>query len=714
MGLVVDQQRLASLPLIHGDPYKIMGLATGLTHTGDQRLDRPFEPTHVIGYAMDGTRGNRSDLLIDGLPSTATANANEVIATYVPPSDLVQEFKVQTATFDSQFGNTEGGVTSMVIKSGTNRLSGSAYYFAEPSSWGANDFFGKARGQAKVESNSNRPGVTIGGPIFRDKTFYMFGYERITDKRPRFDLTGDPWVPTEALRNGDFSAYSPFITIYDPLTRAPSGTAGQFVGQPFANNIIPANRINPIAKMVLEYYSLPKNSGLNGATGPAGNIFDATLAERTKAYNTVTGKVDHKISAHNKMFVRGSWYERNSHYNDYLASAASGTLFQFISYQAVVDDVHVFNPTTVLNVRYGYNRFDRNSDMEKPEAIGFDLTKLGFPAQYNTLIPEIDRRFPRLDFTGGMVPVAYGNDFRPVASHTLAATLNKSAGAHALKGGRGDEDLRRTQPAHRQRPGRPVRLYQHLHPAEQRQRHGLSGPAGLRVVPPRHALHHVDLASPGLRRAVHHVGALRAGRLAGQQQADAEPRPALRGRDRADREPEPQRLRLRFRLHAADPDDRPGELRGAQRSRAQGPRSAVEREGRSAVRGYRRRERALLDAEEHLPAAVRVGLPVDAQDRHPRRRRAVRRLPRRAARRRDPVGLLSNDHRRHHDQRLSGRRSRSSGTTRSSPRRSSSRSATRQASRRSLGRGSPSSTRIRKCRSSFAGRWASSASCRAA
>src|SRR5262245_46668230 len=219
MGLVVDQARLASLPLIHGDPYKIMGMAPGLAHTGDQRLERPFEPTHVIGYAMDGTRGNRSDLLIDGLPSTATANANEVIATYVPPSDLVQEFKVQTATFDAQFGNTEGGVTSMVIKSGTNRLGGSAYYFAEPSSLGANDFFGKARGQAKIESNSNRPGGTLGGPVVRGKTFFMVGYERITDQRPRFDLTGNPWVPTEALRNGDFSAYSQFVTIYDPLTR---------------------------------------------------------------------------------------------------------------------------------------------------------------------------------------------------------------------------------------------------------------------------------------------------------------------------------------------------------------------------------------------------------------------------------------------------------------------------------------------------------------
>ena len=169
--------------------------------------------------------------------------------------------------------------------------------------------------------------------------------------------------------------------------------------------------------------------------GRQATFYDSTLPEKTKAYNTLTGKVDHKISTHNKMFVRGSWYERNSHYNDYLASVASGTLFQFISYQAVVDDVHVFNPTTVLNVRYGYNRFDRNADMEKPEAIGFDLTKLGFPAQYNTMIPELDRRFPRLDFTGGMMSVAYGNDFRPVASHTIAATLNKSAGAHSLKAG---------------------------------------------------------------------------------------------------------------------------------------------------------------------------------------------------------------------------------------------------------------------------------------
>ncbi len=442
MGLTVDQKRLASLPLIHGDPYKIMGLATGLAHSGSQRLDRPFEPTHIIGYAYNGTRSNRSDLLIDGLPSTATAGANEIIATYVPPSDLVQEFRVQTATFDAQFGNTEGGVTSMTIKSGTNRFRGSAYYFGAPSSLGANDFFGRARGQARIESNSNRPGTTLGGPLGipglyngKDRTFFMFGYERITDKRPRFDISGDSWVPTQALRNGDFSAYSQFITIFDPLTRVPAG-AGQFVGQPFPGNIIPADRINPIAKKILQYYSLPKNTGIDGSRGPAGNITDSTLAERTQAYDSVTFRIDQKISEKNRMFVRGSWYERNSNYNDYLASAASGTLFQFISWQGVIDDVHVFNPTTVLNVRYGYNRFDRNSDMLYKEAIGFDLASLGFASQYNSIVPQIIRRFPRLDFDGNnMVDVAYGGDFRPITSNTFAATLNKSMSAHSLKAG---------------------------------------------------------------------------------------------------------------------------------------------------------------------------------------------------------------------------------------------------------------------------------------
>src|SRR5262249_10353117 len=71
LGNTIDRKRVDELPSIHGDPYALIASATGVTYTGSGRLDRPFEPTHIVGYAMTGTRGNRSDLLIDGAPSTA-------------------------------------------------------------------------------------------------------------------------------------------------------------------------------------------------------------------------------------------------------------------------------------------------------------------------------------------------------------------------------------------------------------------------------------------------------------------------------------------------------------------------------------------------------------------------------------------------------------------------------------------------------------------
>lgn len=438
LGQTVDEKRLAELPLVHGDPYTLIGLSPGATYTGSTRLDRPFEPTHIIGYAIDGTRGNRSDLLIDGAPSTATANANEVIATYVPPSDIVQEFKVQTATFDSQFGNTEGGVTSVTIKSGTNSVHGSAYLFKEPGTWAANDFFGNQRGQARPSSFSNRFGGYVSGPVRvpwlyngKDKTFFLFSYEGIRDSRPRFDAGSSVYVPTAALASGDFSAFASNITIYDPLTRVNTGTVASpvYTGQAFAGNKIPAGRISPAAKAILTYLSQPKTSGL------LGNIFDSTLTEKTQPYDNFTFRVDQNISNRNRLFVRGSWYNRNSVYNDYTGTAYSGVNFLFKSRQGVIDDVHTLNATTVLNVRYGYNRFIRGQDQEA-DARGFDLTALGFPASLNSLTSTDIRRFPRFDFPANTVlGNGMSNEFRPVNSNTVSATLNKVLNTHAVKFG---------------------------------------------------------------------------------------------------------------------------------------------------------------------------------------------------------------------------------------------------------------------------------------
>ena len=447
LGQVVDGRRMEDLPLAQGDPYKLIGLSAGVAYTGSARLDRPFEPTHIIGYAVDGTRGNRSDLTIDGAPSTATANANEVIATYVPPSDIVQEFKVQTATFDSQFGNTEGGVTSISIKSGTNSLHGSAYYHAQPSTWAANDFFGNGRGAARPDTKSDRFGGYISGPVVipklydgRNKTFFLFGYEGIRDSRPRFDAAQGSWVPTAAIANGDFSAYLPAsgctanaalsqVCIFDPTTRVATGNT--FTGTPFAGNIIPANRIDPVAKAMMTYFAKPKQAGL------VGNIFDSTLSEVTDPYDNYTFRIDQNFGDKNHFFVRGSYYDRSSLYNRYTDSEYAGVNFEFKSRQAVFDDVHTFNSTTFLNVRYGYNRFIRGSGAQD-DAIGFDLTKLwpgAAGSTYNSLVGEAGRRFPRFDFTGGPLGNGLTNEFRPVDTHSYAVILNKIYNTHSLKFG---------------------------------------------------------------------------------------------------------------------------------------------------------------------------------------------------------------------------------------------------------------------------------------
>jgi hypothetical protein len=222
LGQTIDRKRVDELPSVHGDPYHLINLTPGVAYTGSTRLDRPFEPTHIANFAMSGARGIRSDLLIDGAPSTATANANEVIASYVPTTDATQEFKVQTATYDAQFGNTEGGVTSIVTKGGTNDFHGTAYLWLEPGWMTANDFFGNSSGQGRPFTYSNRPGFSVGGPVIlprfgeggkstysgKNKTFFFFSFEQIADSRPRFDVTSGLWSPTDAMKNGDFSAYT--------------------------------------------------------------------------------------------------------------------------------------------------------------------------------------------------------------------------------------------------------------------------------------------------------------------------------------------------------------------------------------------------------------------------------------------------------------------------------------------------------------------------
>ncbi len=458
LGQVVDAKRIQELPIGHGDPYALIGLASGVSFTRSSRLDRPFEPTHIVGYTMDGTRANRSDLTIDGASSTATANAGEVISSYVPPQDLVQEFKVQTATFDASFGNTEGGVTNLSIKSGTNNFHGSAYYTNFTPGTSANDFFANRAGQPLADFYYHRYGGTVGGPVWipkvyngKNKTFFMYGYEGIREARPRNNGTLN--IPTAKMRSGDFSdflAIGSTYQIYNPFSARTEGSrirrdpfmcdaAGNALA-PLANktqpagiacNKIPTSLINPIAKTFVEKYLPLPTSTATSADG-TGNFQQPGLKERA-VYGTHTIRIDHTFNERHKVYGRTSWYDRVSDYNNYYNNIATGEYFSFISRQGVFDDVYTITPTTVLNLRYSYNRFIRVTN-SNPGNRGFDLASLGFPTNYSSLISKDTVRFPRFAISGYQ-GTAIGGEFRPNDTHNFVGAVNKAMGAHSLKAG---------------------------------------------------------------------------------------------------------------------------------------------------------------------------------------------------------------------------------------------------------------------------------------
>ena len=152
------------------------------------------------------------------------------------------------------------------------------------------------------------------------------------------------------------------------------------------------------------------------------------------------------------MFARDSWYKRDSNYNEYLDSEAAGTLFQFISYQAIIDDVHVFNPTTVLNVRYGWNRFERNSGQQQDASeLRPDHARASPRATTSCSRGRPELPAPRL---------RRHNDGRRRLRRRLPADhlahgrrhAEQVAGRALAEGRRGDAHLPRAQPVHRQRP----------------------------------------------------------------------------------------------------------------------------------------------------------------------------------------------------------------------------------------------------------------------
>src|SRR3982751_1674236 len=280
-GQTISEKTIAMMPLSDGNPFALARLAPGIAYNGDLKFSRPFDNAGTSGIVTGGASGG-NEFSLDGSPNMA--NGRRVA--FVPPAGAVQEFKVETASFDAASGHTGGANVNVTLKSGTNAFTGSAYTYYRSDKLSETDFFLKRSQQPKPKLSYKRPGGTIGGPIAKNRTFFFAAFEWLPDRFPEPVTTT---VPTAKMRTGDFSELlSQGIIVYDPSTAQTVGA--RVVRQPFPGNIIPTDRINPVAAKVLSYYPLLNET-------PSASLQDNFVYEnpRTDTFNSQSIRGDHSL-----------------------------------------------------------------------------------------------------------------------------------------------------------------------------------------------------------------------------------------------------------------------------------------------------------------------------------------------------------------------------------------------------------------------------------
>lgn len=410
LGLVVDNRRIAELPQPFNNEYLLMILSPGVVNGGgNQSRQQPWEPGSTVDVNMAGSGNKTASITLDGANNTSRDTGSGVLVPgFVPPADAVEEFKVQTVSFEGSTGSTMGGTMNVSLKSGTNDLHATGYYSGVPQDWTANTFFNNKNGKPRSPSQIKRWGGSVNGPIFlpklyngRNKTFFMYAYESTRYASPQ-PATAN--VPTAAQRTGDFSdllALGSAYQIYNPFTRR-AIAGGRYQEDPIPGNVIPASLISPIATKLID----PKNYPLPNATPTTadggGNFY--TNASQTVRFTTNTYRFDHNFNPNTRMFLNlhqsdatyrlPPWFGENSIY--------AGDTFGYQMSGFGLDVSHNFGTSLIMDARLSDSRYIRISDASPlPGAKGIDLTAAyGFPAYYNNLFNPAYRRTPNVTIAG--------------------------------------------------------------------------------------------------------------------------------------------------------------------------------------------------------------------------------------------------------------------------------------------------------------------------
>ena len=437
----IDSQQISELPLRSGSLAWTYAMAPGVV-MDSRPYDGPWNIDQASTISIAGSRNYGADYNVDGVSNNSYGGRTA----FVPPADMVQEVRINVANYDAGIGHGAGGSVNVSLKSGTNKyhgtanVSGSGGPMMTRNTFTNRQIFDPTTGpitQEKIAENTPdvrwmRYSATVGGPLLipriydgRNRTFWMAGFQAHIRTRPHALLTT---VPTKAEREGDFSALLPLgeqYKIYDPLTTT-AAPNGRFRRTELPNNIIPANRIDPLARKILGYFPMANAPGTSNGT----NNLSVTPAESQALYQPIV-RVDHNFSERHRLFARYTHSDFTGHFEQY-APPVRGRLRNRPSRGAALDDVLVLSNSVVLDLRYGFTWFQEHQRFDHQ---GWDLRTLGFP---DSLIRQMDPAgitFPEMAIDNMLLLGNDGGFYQTSYSHSLLGILTVIKGNHTLKFG---------------------------------------------------------------------------------------------------------------------------------------------------------------------------------------------------------------------------------------------------------------------------------------
>ncbi|WP_263358855.1 TonB-dependent receptor [Acidicapsa ligni] len=427
----VDGTDIANLPLNTRESYSLLELIPG--YSGSIGNDY-----NAVSYSIDGGDNEYGDILVDGTPAGfPTVNGFQGVGIF-PSVDAIGEFRMMGQNYQAEYGRTLDGVLNVVYKNGTNQFHGSAFEFIRNNAFDANDFFSNLNNSPLPAFHRNQYGGTLGGPIYKDKTFFFVSTELLFQNAFQ-SITAT--VPTDLQRQGDFSqtfgSNNQLIQMYNPFSTRKDPTTGNYVRDPFVGNKITQDQLAPygahisqVALSALKYY--PEPNVVGDPVTNANNYFaSGSAVQETLAWDV---RVDHTLTPRQKIFARYSnrYFGNNPNPLYPQQDAIAEGLIDAQDFSRGVTLGYTATPTlkSIFDFRLG---FARTLYEYFNTSLGFQASSLGLPGNINTF-GGVDI-FPYFNPSGYQSLGNEGNRHNAFMTYSMLSSYTWVHGEHTFKFG---------------------------------------------------------------------------------------------------------------------------------------------------------------------------------------------------------------------------------------------------------------------------------------